>query len=358
MAYDRYDRPRERGRHDQDRGFFERAGDEIASWFGDEEAERRRHEEDRMGRGDWNRDRGRERDRGRYNIGGWGDERSMDRERGYGRDYDRDRYDYRGYGRDWDRTRDSDRGQRSYQPMNRGSGDRDYRGDTGRGGYAGYDRDFSASGGFGGSSRDYMSPTGPSFGYGGSFGSGNDRGYAGGGGEGRDYDRSESAWGRDDYRNTSYAGSNRDNDRHYDAWRQRQLNELDRDYEQYCRERQDRFESDFGSWREERMNKRQHLGNIREHMDVVGSDGETIGKVDCVKGDRIVLTKSDSPDNRHHAIDCSMIQTVEGDQVRLDMPAEEAKSRWEDAEKRGFFGRDRDEEDVNLNRSFSGTYES
>ena len=26
----------------EDRGFFERAGDEIASWFGDEEAERRR----------------------------------------------------------------------------------------------------------------------------------------------------------------------------------------------------------------------------------------------------------------------------------------------------------------------------
>ena len=66
MAYDpyesrrgwrdtRYSRPRdddrfergsfERGQYDrdrEDRGFFERAGDEIASWFGDEEAERRR----------------------------------------------------------------------------------------------------------------------------------------------------------------------------------------------------------------------------------------------------------------------------------------------------------------------------
>ena len=29
-----------------DRGFFERAGDEVASWFGDEEAERRRREEE------------------------------------------------------------------------------------------------------------------------------------------------------------------------------------------------------------------------------------------------------------------------------------------------------------------------
>ena len=30
---------------DRDRGFFERAGDEVASWFGDEEAERRRRED-------------------------------------------------------------------------------------------------------------------------------------------------------------------------------------------------------------------------------------------------------------------------------------------------------------------------
>jgi hypothetical protein len=49
MAYDRYERrgPREQSRYSEDRfrdrdredrSFFERAGDEIASWFGDEEA--------------------------------------------------------------------------------------------------------------------------------------------------------------------------------------------------------------------------------------------------------------------------------------------------------------------------------
>src|SRR4051812_3013483 len=72
MAYDRYDTqspPRDErsrwaegrsperdwrgenrgygGRRDE-RGFFERAGDEVASWFGDEEAERRRREDERM----------------------------------------------------------------------------------------------------------------------------------------------------------------------------------------------------------------------------------------------------------------------------------------------------------------------
>ncbi len=374
MAYDRYDTRRDRpgygndydrARDDHDRGFFERAGDEIASWFGDDDADRRRREDERMNR-DYDRDR--------Y----WSRDRNYDR--GYGRDYDRDRYAYRSNNRDYRRENDRDR-DRSYRPMNWTSSDSDYRSsrpssrrDYERAGYSGYDRDYSSRGGFGGANRDdYMSPTGPSFGYGGHFGDGSSSGYGSGGYassyrsdrdrsdyDRSDYDHSQTAWGRDDYRNTSYAGSTRDNDRHYHAWKQRQLDDLDRDYDQYCRDRQDRFESDFGAWRENRMNKRQQLGGIREHMDVVGNDGETIGKVDKVRGDHVVLTKSDSEDNRHHAIDCSMIETIEGNQVRLDVSADEAKNRWEDAENTGaFFGRDRDrDEDTNLNRSFSGTYES
>jgi hypothetical protein len=326
MAYDRYDtrRDRERGRYSdwdrdrgarEDRGFFERAGDEIASWFGDDEAERRRREEERMNRG-WGRDR--------------------DYDRTYGRDFDRDRYAYRNSSRDFDRDFDRDRYGSSPQRSAR---------DYDRLGYRGQEHDLSYRGGMGGTTNpDYMSATGPSFGYGGTYGAGTSSGY-GSGEFGREFE------GQGYRRNES-----RDSDRHYHAWRQRQLDELDRDYDRYNRERQERFENDFGSWRQNRMSKRQHLNGIREHMDVVGSDGETIGKVDCVRGDHIVLTRSDSPDNRHHAIDCSMVQTVEGDQVRLDMPAEEAKSRWEDAENRGFFGRNENEE-TNLNRSFAGTYE-
>ncbi len=364
MAYDRYDSRRDsnpdydRGDRDHDRGFFERAGDEIASWFGDDEAERRRREDERMDRDrGWNRDYG------------WGQNRDYDR--GYGRDYDRDRSGYRASSRN--RWRDRDRDRAGYQPMNWTSSDRDY-----RSGYQGSDRDYSQRGyrgerhdfaprgyGYGPSVSDYRpgysegggysSGSGYTYGAGESYGSG---GYGGRFGHGNDrgQDRPQSEWDRDDYRNTTYAGSTRDNDRHYHAWRQRQLDELDRDYDHYCRERQDRFENDFGTWRQNRMSKRQQLNDIREHMDVVGSDGESIGKVDRVKGDHIVLTRSDSPDNRHHAIDCSMIETVEGDQVRLDIPADEARSRWEDSDNRGFFGRDNDDE-TNLNRSFSGTYE-
>lgn len=344
MAYDRYDRGDHRGRRDDERGFFERAGDEISSWFGDDDRERRWRDRERMNRGDWNRDS----DRGRYAIGGWGDESSIERDPEYSRGWNRDREPAR-----W---RDE---QQPYQPMSWTSSNRSYasggrgydrdlamrgREDARSSGWGDYDRDFGPRGYGSGRSRN----TGPSYG---------DRSYGAGAFSGN-YDRSQSEWARDDYRGTSYAGSTRGNDRHYDAWRQRQLNELDRDYAQYCRERQDRFESDFGGWREERMSKRRHLSSIREHMDVVGSDGERIGKVDCVKGDHIVLTKSDSPDNRHHSIDCSMIETVEGDQVRLDRPGEEAKSRWDDAENRGFIGRGPDHEGPNLERSFSGTYEN
>ncbi len=43
-----------------ERGFFERASDEIASWFGDDDAERRRDRDDRMGRRERSFDRDRE----------------------------------------------------------------------------------------------------------------------------------------------------------------------------------------------------------------------------------------------------------------------------------------------------------
>jgi hypothetical protein len=74
-----WDRDRSRGYSDRDeRGFFERAGDEISSWFGDEDAERRRERDQRMegrsgrDRGDFWRDRSW--NRGDYEPG---------RERGY-----------------------------------------------------------------------------------------------------------------------------------------------------------------------------------------------------------------------------------------------------------------------------------
>jgi outer membrane protein OmpA-like peptidoglycan-associated protein len=50
---------------------------------------------------------------------------------------------------------------------------------------------------------------------------------------------------------------------------------------------------------------------IREHMDVVGPDGARVGRVDGVEGDRIKLTRVDSPDGQHHYLPLSEVTRVD-----------------------------------------------
>ena len=302
MAYDRYDsrsgwrEPRSRQNReygenrnwdrdddDRERGFFERAGDEVASWFGDDEAQRRRSEDSRS-RGDddsFRRPRASQSDEERF------DRQARFRDEGYRRPYTGRSTGRRSFGGE-------DRFDRGY-PTER----------------SGFER--------GGTER---------------------------------WDRSSSR----DFTGTA-SGSH---DPHYSEWRRRQIDSLDQDYDEYRRENQDRFENEFSNWRTTRQGKRQMLGNIREHMTVVGSDEEEVGTVDCVRGDRVVLTKGESADGRHHHISCGMIDRVEGDRVILDKPAAEAKRQFEqEGRERGLF-RDDDDRSTGphmLNRSFSGTYE-
>ena len=148
-------------------------------------------------------------------------------------------------------------------------------------------------------------------------------------------------------------------DRDYSSWRKRQIDDLDRDYDEFRRENSSRFEKEFTSWRGNRQAKRQLLGNIREHMQVVGSDEQPVGTVDKVRGDRVILTKDDSPDGRHHAISCALIDRVEGDRLFLDRKADEAREQFSSEDRnRALFERDddRDPGPHMLNRSFSGTY--
>lgn len=42
-------------------------------------------------------------------------------------------------------------------------------------------------------------------------------------------------------------------DEHYRRWRDNQMRALDRDYEDYCREREQQFHKDFDSWRQNRQ---------------------------------------------------------------------------------------------------------
>ena len=98
---------------------------------------------------------------------------------------------------------------------------------------------------------------------------------------------------------------------------------------------------------------------MTEHMEVVGSDDLPLGKVDTVKGDKIILTKNDSSDGRHHTIACSMVDRIEDNKVFLTRPADEAKRAFDTPDRdRALFERDDQGQDGPhmLNRSFSGTY--
>jgi hypothetical protein len=69
---------------------------------------------------------------------------------------------------------------------------------------------------------------------------------------------------------------------------------------------------------------------IREHMEVIGSDGQPVGTVDKVEGNRIKLTKSDpAAQGQHHYIPLDSVSSVEGNSIRLSQTAQEAKRQWQ-----------------------------
>ena len=66
------------------------------------------------------------------------------------------------------------------------------------------------------------------------------------------------------------------------------------------------------------------LSQIKEHAPVIGADGVHVGTVDHVQGDRIKLTRTDSPDEKHHYISTGLIAEIEDGTVRLSANADVA----------------------------------
>jgi hypothetical protein len=67
---------------------------------------------------------------------------------------------------------------------------------------------------------------------------------------------------------------------------------------------------------------------IAEHMEVVGSDGDHLGKVDHVVGNDIELAKLDlGAGFKHHLIPVSWVASVD-DKVHLRLTKDEAKAAW------------------------------
>jgi hypothetical protein len=86
-------------------------------------------------------------------------------------------------------------------------------------------------------------------------------------------------------RDQGYSGDDRDRsprsfrsyqDDHYRSWRDRQMQALDRDYEDYCREREQQFHSDFDSWRRNRGQRQQQGGNSDEVLELTESRPEAM----------------------------------------------------------------------------------
>ncbi len=321
------------GRGGDDRGFFDRAGDEVRSWFGDDDAQRRREMDERR----WEQEQrmtGRRDNDPRsggsgWNGGGWGNQP--------GESWHRDRPGVPG---GWNRDRDSEREGWFSSSVGGERGER--WGGSGRRESQGNDRVGGGSSGFGGSpdqgrrfDRDpgqigTSGPMGQRFaGYGGS----------------------------DDLTRGGFGGDI--HDPHYSEWRRRQIEDLDRDYDEYRREHQSKFEAEFGGWRQKRQSQRQMLGKVSEHMEVVGSDGSHVGKVDKVRGDRIILAKSDpNAGGMHHSVPCGWVERVE-DKVTLNRTASSAMDSWRNEDTgRALFEREDQGSDGPhaLDRSFSGTY--
>lgn len=77
---------------------------------------------------------------------------------------------------------------------------------------------------------------------------------------------------------------------------------------------------------------------IKEHAEVIGADGVHLGTVDHLDGDRIKLTKADSPQGpggegaKHHWVPIGLVAEVEGGKVRLSANADVAAELFEEAE--------------------------
>jgi hypothetical protein len=92
-------------------------------------------------------------------------------------------------------------------------------------------------------------------------------------------------------------------DDHYRSWRDKQMEALDRDYADYCKEREQQFHSDFDTWRSQRRDSVQPLrtgmtqtgtGTNPEGMPDIATDLETSAQGQKPMADATVGTAPNS----------------------------------------------------------------
>lgn len=67
---------------------------------------------------------------------------------------------------------------------------------------------------------------------------------------------------------------------------------------------------------------------IREHMEIVGNDGEHVGIVDGIDADgEIKISRTDTPDRLHHFLPLATVEFVD-DRVHLNRTSTRAMAEW------------------------------
>jgi hypothetical protein len=80
-------------------------------------------------------------------------------------------------------------------------------------------------------------------------------------------------------------------DDHYLSWRDKQMEALDRDYAEYCREREQQFHSDFDAWRNQRHGNQQPL---QAGMTQTSQAGDPTGELELTN--EMSDPRADQPD--------------------------------------------------------------
>jgi hypothetical protein len=69
-----------------------------------------------------------------------------------------------------------------------------------------------------------------------------------------------------------------------------------------------------------------NASQVKEHMEVICSNGGHVGTVDHVEGDRIKMTRSDkSAGGQHHYLPLSAVAGIEAGKLKLNVDGQRAK---------------------------------
>lgn len=84
-------------------------------------------------------------------------------------------------------------------------------------------------------------------------------------------------------------------DDHYRSWRDKQMQALDRDYEDYCREREQQFHKDFDSWRQSRQQRNLGLREPWGAEQGSGADEQTFTPQTTAVGNTMTTSETHEP---------------------------------------------------------------